>query len=155
LEVPEEPEEPKGIKVELVLWEEAEEELCRIRTKVFVEEQNVDPDEEYDGLDDRCLHALAVDEEGRGVATGRLDPVKGKIGRMAVLKEYRGLGLGSRLLSLLEETALEQGLNRLSLHAQTYAIPFYEKSGYTAMGDEFLEAEIPHYLMEKTLAEGS
>ena len=147
MEVPEEPEEPKEIRVALVLWEEAEEELCRIRTEVFVEEQNVDPDEEYDGLDARCLHALAVDEEGRGVATGR-------IGRMAVVKEYRGQGLGSKLLSLLEETALEQGLNRVALHAQTYAIPFYEKSGYIALGDEFLEADIPHYLMEKTLSEG-
>lgn len=121
--------------------------LREVRTAVFIEEQDVSQDEEWDGMDDQCTHVLAELDDGTPVGTARLLP-DGKIGRMAVLKEYRGRHIGGRLLQRLVEIATEQGHTEVKLAAQTHAIPFYERYGFTAYGDEFPDAGIPHRWMK-------
>ncbi|MEM8733582.1 MAG: GNAT family N-acetyltransferase, partial [Planctomycetota bacterium] len=94
-------------------------------------------------------HALAT-IGAQPVATGRIDVQKeGKIGRVAVLADFRRLGIGSRMMEALENFASEQGLRKVWFHAQQSAIPFYRSLGYEAVGEEFMEADIPHVMMEK------
>ena len=122
----------------------------RIRELVFVDEQRVDREEEWDGLDDECVHFLAR-SDGEAVGTARLRPVDGsaKVERVAVLATARDAGIGRRLMEALEHEARRRGLVPLRLNAQMAAIPFYEKLGYQAQGPVFEEAGIPHRRMEK------
>jgi predicted GNAT family N-acyltransferase len=92
------------------------------------------------------VHVLAVDAAGNAIGTARL-LAEGKIGRMAVLREWRGRGVGSGLLLRLLEEARKQRLQQLTLHAQVYASKFYRKFGFEVMGGEFVEAGIPHVKM--------
>lgn len=135
----------------LARWPKDINPLREVRTTVFIEEQNVPPDEEWDGLDDECLHVLALDEDEQPIGTGRLLP-DGKIGRMAVVKEWRGKGVGEAILKLLMNEARDRGHTQVKLAAQTHAIPFYQKFGFEAYGDEFPDAGIPHYWMKAELA---
>jgi predicted GNAT family N-acyltransferase len=139
--------------VRLVNWVESKEPLQHIRIEVFVKEQAVPIEEEWDGLDDDALHLLAVGPTGEPIGTNRLliHEKTGHIGRMAVMKSWRGKGVGLALMQTMLEIARKQGLKDLFLNAQTYAIPFYEKVGFKAVGDEFDEAGMPHYRMELTL----
>lgn len=123
-----------------------------IRRTVFVEGQDVPEELEVDGLDDRCVHAL-VRVDGAPVGTARMRTVDGaaKVERVAVLGERRGLGLGRALMEVLEAEAMRQGLGKAKLNAQTAVIPFYERLGYTAYGEEFMDAGIPHRAMVKPL----
>ena len=108
-----------------------------IRLKVFVDEQNVPLEEERDHYDDTAIHFGAFVSDTM-VATGRLiilDDNTGKIGRMAVLREYRGLGIGLTLLNSLIHECRRLGLKEAILSAQLQAIPFYEKAGFTAHGE--------------------
>lgn len=127
--------------------------LAAIRREVFVVEQGVSEAEEWDGLDEHCAHAIALDAAGNAVGTGRLlpDARHARIGRMAVLKPWRHRGVGSALLTLLIEIAREQGHRETRLHAQTHALAFYRKHGYTPHGEEFMEAGIPHHEMRLDL----
>lgn len=134
----------------LARWPKDINPLREVRTEVFIEEQNVPPEEEWDGLDDQCLHVLAMDEDEQPIGTGRLLP-DGKIGRMAVVKEWRGKGVGAAILELLMNEARDRGHAQVKLAAQTHAIPFYEKFGFEAYGDEFPDAGIPHYWMKADL----
>ncbi len=127
-------------------WLEEREALRQVRETVFVQEQQVPPKLEWDGLDERCLHLLAVDEAGNPIGTGRLLP-DGHIGRMAVLKHWRGLGVGTALLHALMEEGRKRGLAELVLNAQVSAIPFYERAGFRAEGAVFEDAGIPHRRM--------
>ena len=122
-----------------------------VRDAVFVVEQRVPPEIEPDEWDQRCDHALARDREGRAVGTGRLLP-DGHIGRMAVLPEWRGDGIGSRILASLVARARERGMKRVVLNAQTHAVPFYARHGFAPFGDEFMEAGIPHRAMARELS---
>jgi len=131
-------------------WESVREDAQRVRIEVFVIEQNVPIELEWDEGDEVSTHAIAFDEEGQPVATGRLLP-NGHIGRMAVIKPLRGCGLGREVLEALLRQAREDGHKDLLLHAQTHALSFYEKQGFIAEGEEFLEADIPHRLMRLTL----
>jgi predicted GNAT family N-acyltransferase len=124
--------------------------LATIRRAVFVVEQQVPEHEEWDGLDESSQHVLAVAFDGNAVGTGRLLP-DGRIGRMAVLMAWRGRGVGSALLSALIALAREGGYAKTRLHAQTHAHDFYRKHGFEALGEEFMEAGIPHYEMQLTL----
>jgi predicted GNAT family N-acyltransferase len=92
---------------------------------------------------------LASDSEGTTIGTGRLllQDGRGHIGRMAVIKAWRGKGVGSAMLQALLDVARERGCADLFLNAQTYAVPFYERSGFMREGEEFLDAGIPHYRM--------
>jgi predicted GNAT family N-acyltransferase len=116
--------------------------LRSVRTHVFIEEQKVPEELEWDEIDSQCLHALAL-ADGEPVGTGRLTP-DGHIGRMAVLREWRDRGVGSRLLETLIEAARDRGDRACRLNAQTYVMGFYARYGFRPEGEEFMEAGIPH-----------
>ncbi|OWR33213.1 GNAT family N-acetyltransferase [Saccharibacillus sp. O23] len=131
------------------------EQAFAIRRNVFVEEQGVplqDEFDEFDRLDDRCGHLL-IERGGLPVGTGRLRAVDGfgKLERICILEPYRKFGIGRQIVAGLEAIAAEQGLRKVKLHGQTQARGFYEKLGYSAASDEFMEDGIPHLLMVKTL----
>lgn len=120
-----------------------------IRFEVFVQEQNVPPELEMDHMDAVCLHAVAYDDAGVPVGTGRLLP-DGHIGRMAVRKPGRGNGVGGALLRALMAQARSRGDKVVVLSAQTHAAPFYLRHGFSIDGEEFYEAGIPHINMRHT-----
>jgi predicted GNAT family N-acyltransferase len=134
------------ISVRITSWADAAREARAIREIVFVVEQGVPLEIELDEWDERCDHALAFDGEGRAVGTGRLLP-DGHIGRMAVLCDARGTGVGSAILGALLDRALARGMKRVILNAQTHAAPFYVRHGFAPYGAEFIEAGIPHLTM--------
>ena len=120
--------------------------LRNIRETVFIEEQQVPVELEWDGLDRKCLHVLALDTCGRPIGTARFLP-DGHIGRMAVLKEWRGKGVGSAMLSRLLAEAKKRSIYQVVLNAQTTAADFYKKFGFQLEGKEFIDAGIPHVKM--------
>jgi predicted GNAT family N-acyltransferase len=132
-------------------WARDEAALRALRTTVFVEEQSVPEEEEWDGLDPDCVHAIAELPPEGIVGTGRLHP-SGKIGRMAVLSEWRGLGIGAAILRDLLDEARRRGLESVYLHAQLPVLGFYARFGFVAEGPEFEEAGITHRLMRLSLA---
>jgi predicted GNAT family N-acyltransferase len=136
-------------RIELLPWDEARAQACRIRFTVFVEEQKVPADMELDEQDALCVHALASAKEVF-VGTARLLP-DGHIGRMAVLKEWRGRGVGAQLLQSLMVKAKEMGHREVLLSAQTHAIAFYKAHGFTEEGAEYMDAGIPHRDMRRAL----
>ena len=138
------------LRIELMEWAAARAEASRIRTTVFVEEQRVPVDIEWDDQDEKSLHALAYTSSGEAIATGRLLP-DGHIGRMAVLKKWRGQGVGGAILQRLLAAARERGDREIELFAQTHAIPFYRRYGFVENGEVFEEAGIPHQAMRRTL----
>ena len=124
--------------------------LRAVREPVFVVEQQVPIEEEWDDLDPQCRHENARDAANRPIGTGRLTPER-KIGRMAVLAEWRGKGVGDALMEALMDEARALGWPEISLNSQTHAMPFYARHGFEAFGDEFMEAGIPHRKMRKAL----
>jgi predicted GNAT family N-acyltransferase len=124
--------------------------LRRLREIVFIEEQGVARDEEWDGEDENARHFIALNSAGQALGTARL-LATGQIGRMAVLPEYRKAGLGRRLLDAAVDAARRQGMEEVFLHAQTHALPFYKKAGFDPIGEEFMEAGIPHQAMRLLL----
>ncbi|HPG94923.1 MAG TPA: GNAT family N-acetyltransferase [Dokdonella sp.] len=132
-----------GFHVEPATWSVDMADLRAVRIAVFVVEQAVPEDEEWDELDALSEHVVARDPDGRPIGTGRLT-AKGTIGRMAVLREWRGRGVGEALLRVLLERARERHFNRIEIHAQTHAIAFYERAGFAAYGEEFDECGIMH-----------
>ena len=119
--------------------------LRAVREEVFVREQGVPVELEWDEFDPRCNHVVA-EAAGKAIGTGRLLP-DGHIGRMAVLKSWRGLGVGSALLEALLRLAHERGIRRVRLNAQSRAMAFYQRHGFAAEGEEFIEAGIAHRSM--------
>jgi predicted GNAT family N-acyltransferase len=140
---------PPPFPVRAVNWYASEKALRAIRTRVFVQEQNVPEELEWDGLDEASYHVLAVAADGTPIGTARLMR-DGRIGRMAVLKEWRGRGVGSALLRYLLVIAHKMGFDEVELHAQTHAVPFYARHGFRVAGEEFIEAGIPHVVMRRT-----
>jgi len=138
------------IRIDVHSWEDAREEASRIRLEVFVREQGVPPEIEMDARDADCLHALAY-LDGVAVGTGRLLP-DGHIGRMAVLKSCRALGVGGAILQRLVDEAVRRGMRSVVLAAQTHAIAFYRKHGFSVVGEVFEEAGIPHQEMRRALS---
>ncbi|MFC9705457.1 GNAT family N-acetyltransferase [Streptomyces sp. NPDC056943] len=134
-----------------------------VRREVFVEEQGVPQELEYDTYDTTAVHVLAVREDGLPLGTGRLlhgadalgrtggDASVGSLGRLAVAKAARGLGVGAALVRGIEDAARELGLAAVDLHAQTHALGFYERLGYEAYGPEFPDAGMPHRAMRRAL----
>jgi predicted GNAT family N-acyltransferase len=125
--------------------------LSAVREEVFVREQNVPPEMEVDEDDPRSLHVLARTPDGNVIAAGRMTPA-GQIGRMAVLKDWRGRGIGSALLRLLLEQAGTRGVAEVRLHAQADATAFYLKHGFEIAGEDFMEAGILHRPMRMAVA---
>ncbi|MEV4785147.1 GNAT family N-acetyltransferase [Streptomyces tuirus] len=134
-----------------------------VRKEVFVAEQGVPEDLEYDAYDAGAVHVLAVGPDGVPLGTGRLlhgeaavaqtgaDPSVGSLGRLAVAGAARGLGVGAALVRAIEDAARARGLTAVDLHAQTHALGFYERLGYEPYGPEYLEAGIPHQGMRRPL----
>ena len=137
------------LRIELMSWDKARADASPIRFEVFVAEQRVPPDIELDEMDARCVHALAY-ENGQAIATGRLLP-DGHIGRMAVLKHWRGRGVGSAILAALMDAARRRGDAKVDLSAQVHAVPFYLAHGFRPVGEVYEEAGIPHQAMTKAL----
>ncbi|MBD0842672.1 MULTISPECIES: GNAT family N-acetyltransferase [unclassified Streptomyces] len=147
-----------------VAEEAADREACfAVRREVFVGEQGVPEDLEYDAYDAVAVHVLAVREDGVPLGAGRLlygeaaaakgvdDPGVGSLGRLAVTKASRGLGVGIALVRAVEDAARARGLKAVDLHAQTHALGFYERLGYEAYGPEFPDAGIAHRAMRRVL----
>jgi predicted GNAT family N-acyltransferase len=136
--------------VRLADWSRDQPTLRQIRRAVFVDEQNVPEDLEWDGIDGDCRHVIAQNGAGQPIGCARLLP-DGHIGRMAVLASGRGHGVGSLLLERMIALASELGHKRVVVNAQTHAVAFYERHGFVAFGPEFDDAGIPHRAMERHL----
>ena len=123
-----------------------------LRLEVFVVEQSVPVEEEVDEHDDTALHLVAV-EDGRVVATARvvMEGDTAKLGRVAVATPARRRGIAGRLIAASEAHARARGATRVARAAQTGALPLYEKAGYTAYGERFMDANLEHLMMEKRL----
>lgn len=139
-----------GFKVEAVEYDTALADLRVVREAVFVHEQGVPLALEWDELDPHCRHVLARNEAGEPIGTGRLTP-EHKIGRMAVLPDWRGRGVGDALLLALIDEARRLGWREVALHAQASAIGFYGRHGFLPYGDRFVEAGIEHQSMRTVL----
>ncbi|WP_010284806.1 GNAT family N-acetyltransferase [Bacillus timonensis] len=129
--------------------------VFKIRKEVFVDEQGVSLEDEFDDFDtlsDQCEHILVYYNQ-EPVGTGRLRIVDGfgKLERICILKPYRKFGLGKEIITSLEKITKEKGLNRVKLHGQTQAEGFYHKLGYQTSSPVFMEDGIPHVLMQKEL----
>ena len=127
---------------------------CRaLRRVVFIDEQGVSEADEVDGLDDQAVHLLAWDGECPvGTARLMIKGQSGKIGRVCVLPEVRGSGLGAALIgAALEELGRTPGVTEAYLGSQSHATGFYERLGFVVEGDEFLDAGIPHRHMRRAL----
>jgi predicted GNAT family N-acyltransferase len=142
----------------------ADREACfAVRKEVFVGEQGVPEDLEYDAYDADAVHVLAIREDGVPLGTGRLlhgaaavaktgaDASVGCLGRLAVSRAARGAGVGAALVRAVEDAARARGLTAVDLHAQTHALGFYERLGYAAYGPEFPDAGMPHRAMRRAL----
>ena len=135
--------------VEIAKWPQDSATIKDIRRKVFVIEQGVEPEIEWDGRDHTCTHVIArIDDEPIG--TGRIMP-SGHIGRLAVLNNQRGKQIGKALLELLIDIAKQQGLEEVYLNSQVQAVGFYEQYGFIVEGKVFMVAGIPHQRMEMKL----
>jgi predicted GNAT family N-acyltransferase len=130
-------------------WHADGEVLRALREEVFIREQSVPPELEWDEFDSQSRHVLAV-ADAIPIGTGRLLP-DGHVGRMAVLRAWRGMGAGSALLSSLIDIARARGLQRVLLNAQVRALPFYLRHGFKVEGKEFLDAGILHRRMWRDL----
>ena len=143
-------------RVEAVAFTEAGDDLLAVREQVFVVEQNVPLEEERDALDPRCLHVVARDRAGVAIGTGRLVPPQtqdepARIGRMAVLREWRGAGIGDAMLHALLRLARGRDWNEVALNAQVTAQSFYARHGFSPAGVRFMEAGIEHQAMRRRL----
>ncbi|MFO1407468.1 MAG: GNAT family N-acetyltransferase [Steroidobacteraceae bacterium] len=138
---------PAGLLLVPATWAADRDELMSVRRAVFVIEQRIAESEEIDEYDPSCVHVVARLGD-RAVGTGRLAP-SGKIGRVAVLRDHRGLGIGVAVVRHLVNQATELGLAQVYLHAQADSVGFYERLGFNAEGPIFDEVGIPHRRMRR------
>ncbi len=136
--------------VEPASWTLDQKEIKAVRTRVFIVEQSVPEEEEWDEDDTTATHFLARVDASQCIGTARLT-ADGRIGRMAVVDDWRGQGVGDALLRACVEFARARNQTRLRLAAQTYALDFYAKQGFVATGDVFDDVGIPHQWMELEL----
>ncbi|MBU8790778.1 GNAT family N-acetyltransferase [Oceanobacillus caeni] len=140
------------MNVKIVESEQELQQAYDIRMVVFVEEQNVPPEEEIDDLEGSAIHFIGYDHENP-VAASRLRFVEeyGKLERICVLKEARGKSFGKEIIQAMEKVVQEKGFKKAKLNAQTHAEGFYQKLGYHTISGEFMDAGIPHVTMIKEL----
>jgi predicted GNAT family N-acyltransferase len=138
------------VKTKVVTTQQELEEAFSIRRTVFVEEQKVPMEEEIDQFENDCTHFVLYDNK-KPVGAGRFRYLDGygKVERICILPENRQNGSGKTIMNAIEKHAKEQGISKLKLNAQTQAIPFYERLGYEAVSEVFLDAGIPHKTMIK------
>jgi predicted GNAT family N-acyltransferase len=138
-------------RAETVDYAVARDDLHAVRDAVFVREQQVPVELEHDDLDPGALHVLARTLEGEAIGAGRLAPPRpdlpAKIGRMAVLRAWRGRGVGAAMLAVLLREARQRGWHEVVLHAQATAVDFYLRHGFAPEGPRFSEAGIEHQAM--------
>lgn len=141
-----------NLQAQIVQTDEQLRDAFSVRKQVFVEEQNVSAEEEYDEFEEIAKHVVIYDED-IPVGAGRFRTVDGigKIERICVLASHRKKGVGKIIMDALEAYAKEQSLSKLKLHGQTQAESFYKKLGYHTVSDIFIEADIPHVVMIKEL----
>lgn len=136
--------------VSLVSWHDGQMLLRPIRESVFMREQGVPAELEWDGLDEGARHALALSTNGSAIGCGRILP-NGHIGRIAVLPKWRKKKVGTAIMEALLDDARERGLKEVDVDAQTYAVPFYHRFGFEEEGEEFMDAGMPHIKMRLRL----
>ncbi len=132
--------------VSLVSWHDGEPLLRAIRDAVFIREQNVPTDLEWDGKDEDCRHALALSLNGDAIGCTRMQP-NGHIGRVAVLPQWRNQKVGTAIMEALIDEARSRGYKQVDVYAQTNAIPFYRNFDFVEYGKEFMDAGLPHRKM--------
>ena len=144
--------------IEITSWHQQQSHLNNIRAQVFILEQNVPEELEWDNEDETAIHALAwsqFDDSTLAIGTARII-IKNKqayIGRMAVLSQWRKQGIGSRILQACIDVCRQRGVKTIILNAQTYVLPFYHKAGFHITSEEFMDAGIPHKQMQLDLSE--
>ena len=138
------------MEIRQVTWSEASHPLSEIRREVFIVEQAVPPELELDGQDDGAFHLIALTKEGTAIGCVRMLR-DGHIGRMAVLKPWRGQGVGGQLLEQMIKLAKEMSLHGVELDAQCHALPFYQRFGFVVCSETFMDAGIPHKTMKLPL----
>lgn len=136
--------------VHLVSWHNGEPLLRAIREAVFIQEQGVSPNLEWDGLDESSQHVLALSANGDAIGCGRITP-DGKIGRVAVLPAWRGKRVGSAILEALLGYAHSHDYQVLELNAQIEAVKLYHRYNFTEEGEVFMDADMPHIKMKLSL----
>ena len=136
--------------VHLLSWHNGEPLLRSIREAVFIHEQGVSPQLEWDGLDESSHHVLALSTKGYAIGCGRITH-DGKIGRIAVLPEWRGQRIGSAMLEALLEYAHARDYQVLELNAQIQAVKLYQRFAFLEVGEVFMDANIPHIKMQLRL----
>jgi predicted GNAT family N-acyltransferase len=139
-----------SIQIIIGSWSEVRQVASAIRFEVFVQEQQVPLELELDEMDALSVHVLAVDAQGRGLATGRLLP-DAHIGRMAVVQSERKKGVGAQVLRALIEVAKQKAYPAVMLGAQLHAKGFYVRQGFIEYGDVFMDANIAHIMMRMSL----
>lgn len=136
--------------VSLVCWHDGEPLLKSIRETVFIKEQGVPEELEWDGLDEGCRHALALSLNGDAIGCGRM-LVNGHIGRIAVLPWWREQKVGTAIMEALLEYASAHDYSQVDVDAQTQAVPFYHRFGFVEEGEVFMDAGLPHIKMRLKL----
>ena len=136
--------------VSLVSWHDGEPLLRALREAVFMQEQGVPEELEWDGLDEDCRHALALSLNGEAIGCGRI-LANGHIGRIAVLPTWRGQHVGTAILEALLDEARARGLAQVDVAAQTQALSFYHSLDFVEQGEEFMDAGMPHIKMTLVL----
>ena len=126
-----------------VTWHDGEPLLRAVREAVFIREQGVTAELEWDGLDEGSHHVLALSNAGQAIGCGRILP-NAHIGRIAVIPEWRGKKVGTAILEGLLAYASNRGFPEVDMDAQVHALPFYINFGFVAEGEEFMDANIPH-----------
>ncbi|KFN04629.1 GNAT family N-acetyltransferase [Bacillus clarus] len=140
------------MQAQIVQTDEQLRDAFSVRKQVFVEEQRVSSEEEYDEFEEISKHVVIYDND-IPVGAGRFRVIDGigKMERICVLASHRKKGIGKIIMGALEAYAKEESLSKLKLHAQTHAEVFYKKLGYITISDVFIEADIPHVIMIKEL----
>lgn len=132
--------------VSLIGWHDGEPLLRSVREAVFIREQGVPEQLEWDGLDEACRHALALSHQGNAIGCGRIQP-NGHIGRIAVLPEWREQRVGTAIMEALLNYARAHGYKQVDVDAQTHAVPFYHGFDFVESGEVFMDAGLPHIKM--------
>lgn len=132
-------------KIEIVegRWADLAQPLKQIRTEVFIQEQNVPEYIEWDEFDAQAIHLLALDEKNQPIGCARILK-HGRVGRMAVVKSWRGSGLGKALIAKAIEICRRLNMPKINISSQTHAIKFYEKAGFVVTSEAYIDANIWH-----------
>jgi predicted GNAT family N-acyltransferase len=139
----------QNYRIEVLSWQsEKQVQLKAVREEVFIVEQHVPLDIEWDEFDETAIHLLALNDQEQAVACARILPTKGRIGRMGVLKAWRGCGIGYALLEKAIAICQSQEIKKISLSSQTHAIEFYKKAGFVVTSEAYIDVNIWHVDMQ-------